>query len=323
MLAMNQITQEDLEPIQGTRLLLNVNTEGQRVLPWMQQHRDALNQILQKNGALLIRGLEIPSSKMFSQLLISAFGDSLIKYEYRSTPRTEMRGNVYTATEYHADQVIPQHSENAYANSWAMRIGFLCTLPASQGGATPIADNRKIYQQIPQEIRQEFEHKGIKYVRNYSNIDLPWQEVFQTQEKAKVEQYCIDNRIDWEWLEDGTLRTSQVNPAVQCHPLTGEQLWFNQAHLYHVSNLSEEIQKSLLSIMSARQLPKNTYFGDGSDIDPAYLRIIRELYEQEKIAFPWQKNDLMLLDNMLYTHGRESYSGDRQVLVGMTTPYSI
>lgn len=315
------ISQHDLQLIDGLKLLLQAETDGQRSLQWIQTHKDAINRLLQTNGALLIRGLNVPSSNQFGQLLMSLFGESLIRYEYRSTPRTELRGNIYTATEYHADQTIPQHSENAYANSWAMRIGFLCTQPALSGGATPIADNRIIYQQIPAEIREEFVRKGVMYVRNYANIDLPWQEVFQTQDRDQVAQYCAQNRIDCQWSDDDTLRTVQINPAVQIHPVTGDYLWFNQAHLYHLSNLSPEMQQSLLSLMPVDKLPKNTFFGDGSAIDPAYLAIIRQLYIDHKVAFPWQKHDLLLLDNMLFTHGREPYSGERQVLVGMTTPY--
>jgi alpha-ketoglutarate-dependent taurine dioxygenase len=69
--------------------------------------------------------------------------------------------------------------------------------------------------------------------------------------------------------------------------------------------------------MGEDNLPRNTYYGDGSPIEPEALQLIRDLYEQNKIVFKWQKNDLMLLDNMLYTHGRTPFTGDRKVLVGM------
>jgi hypothetical protein len=50
------------------------------------------------------------------------------------------------------------------------------------------------------------------------------------------------------------------------------------------------------------------------------LDLIRSAYEQTKIKFPWQKNDVLLLDNMLFSHGREPYTGARKVLVGMACP---
>lgn len=312
---------EDLQEIQGERLLLNVDLRRTKVTDWAQENAESVERLVQENGALLIRGLKFLGSKQFGTVLSTLFGDELIQYTFRSTPRTELRGNVYTATEYHPDQVIPQHNENSYTNHWAMRIGFLCTIPAEQGGATPICDSRRIYEMLPEEVRKRFEAQGVMYVRNYSEIDVPWQEVFQTSDRADVEAYCRANYLSCEWLGENHLRTTQVNQASALHPVTGEKVWFNQAHLFHVTNLEPEVRESLLNVMPADHLPRNTYYGDGSPIEEEVLQIIRDVYEQHSITFPWQRDDLLLLDNMLYSHGRTPYSGDRQVLVGMLRPY--
>ncbi len=310
----------DLEYLNGLQFLLNVDAAGIKIFSWVEEHASVIRRLLQENGALLIRGLHIPSSKQFSRVLTGIFGEELITDQYRSTPRTELRGNVYTATEYHPDQVIPQHNENSYSNKWATRIGFLCTQPAASGGETPISDSRLIYEKLPEALRNKFEEKGVLYVRNYSDIDLPWREVFQTEDKQEVERYCRENNIVFEWLDNNGLRTKQVNPAVLVHPHTGEKVWFNQAHLYHVSNLDKDVRESLLTLLKENELPKNTYYGDGSPIEPHYLELIRELYQQTKVTFEWQRNDLLLLDNTLFTHGREPFTGSRQVLVGMACP---
>lgn len=318
MATLGNVDCADLEPVQGTRLLLNVDLQGTKVVDWAQENRAHVERLVQSNGALLIRGLKFLGSQQFGTVLSTLFGEELMQYTYRSTPRTELRGNVYTATEYHPDQVIPQHNENSYSNRWAMRIGFLCTLPSPVGGATPICDSRLVYREIPEAIRARFERHGVMYVRNYSEIDIPWTEVFQTTEKADVESFCRANQLDYEWLGDRHLRTRQVNQASAVHPVTGAKVWFNQAHLFHVTNLEPEVQESLLSVMKEEDLPRNTYYGNGERIAPETLQTIRDIYERNKISFEWQRNDLLLLDNMLYTHGRGTYSGNRQVLVGMT-----
>jgi len=317
MTALRNIGCEDLEEIQGTRLLINVDLQGIKVTDWAQENRHDIERLVQKNGALLIRGLKFVGSQQFGVVLSTLFGEELIQYTYRSTPRTELRGNVYTATEYHPDQIIPQHNENSYSNRWAMRIGFMCTIPSPVGGATPICDSRRVYQQIPDAVRQRFEEHGVMYVRNYSDIDIPWPEVFQTSDKADVESFCNANRLSFEWLDDRRLRTRQINQASATHPVTGDKVWFNQAHLFHVTNLEQEVQESLLSVLKEEELPRNTYFGDGAPIDAGILQEIRKVYDRNKISFEWQRNDLLLLDNMLYSHGRGTYSGSRQVLVGM------
>ncbi|MDN5396863.1 MAG: TauD/TfdA family dioxygenase, partial [Chryseobacterium sp.] len=146
--------------------------------------------------------------------------------------------------------------------------------------------------------------------------------VFQTHDKNEVEAYCKANNILAEWTPNG-LRTKQINQATLVHPATNDKLWFNQAHLFHVSNLDSELREDLIAILGEDNLPRNTYFGDGSPIDPKVLDVIREVYDKTKISFDWQENDLLLLDNMLYTHGREPFEGKRKVLVGMAKEYSL
>lgn len=309
-------------PTTAEDILMQVDAGGKKAIDWAAEYQEEIEARLVRDGALLIRGLNILSSKQFGKLLEAMFGAPLINYSFRSTPRTELRGNVYTATEYHPSEVIPQHNENAYTNSWPLRIGFLCMVPSETGGETPLADSRLVYDQIPAEIREEFDRKKVLYVRNYGDIDLPWSEVFQTEDKSEVEQYCRDNGLDFEWLDDLRLRTKQINQATIKHPSTKENLWFNQAHLFHVSSLEKEARENLLSIMDEEDLPRNTYYGDGTPIGTDELNIIRKAYEDIQFSFTWEKNDFLLLDNMLFTHGRRPFSGDRKVLVGMAKPMS-
>jgi hypothetical protein len=68
-------------------------------------------------------------------------------------------------------------------------------------------------------------------------------------------------------------------------------------------------------------LPRHAYYGDGSPIESDVLEEIRTIYRQEAITFPWEPEDILLLDNMLTAHGRQPFTGKRQVLVGMAEPY--
>lgn len=307
----------------GLQVMTPVDGDHKNMQHWAAENRDEIEQCLQSNGALLVRGLKVNSSRQFGKLLNTLFDAPLLPYNHRSSPRTELKGNVYTATEYHSDQVIVQHNEQAYTNVWPMRIGFCSLLPAQMGGETPLADSRVIYNSIPESIRDEFERKGLLYVRNFADIDLPWQEVFNTEDKAEVECYCLANDIQFEWLENNNLRTKQRLDAVTNHPLTGEPLWFNQAHLFHVSSLEQAVKEQLLSSLGVENAPRNVYFGDGSEIPEQSLKIISDIYEQYKFSFKWKKGDVLLLDNMLYSHGRMPFSGERQTLVGMAQPYLI
>lgn len=253
----------------------------------------------------------------------AAFGHPLLNYEFGSTPRTNVTSGVYTSTEYPADQHIPLHNEQAYTRDWPMRIWFCCVQAAPVGGETPIADSRAIYRRIPADIRERFERRGLMYVRNYGNgLDVPWQKVFNTEDRATVEAYCRDHRILCDWKEDGELRTRQICQATARHPVTGEPVWFNQAHLFHVSNLPEEARSALLDILDEEDLPRNVYHADGGPIDPADLAAIRAVLADETVLFPWETGDVMMLDNMLAAHARTPFSGPRKVVVAMAEPHS-
>jgi alpha-ketoglutarate-dependent taurine dioxygenase len=310
---------ESIQLIAGKKMLFEFQNSND-VLNWAKNNKDDIENFLSRSGALLIRGLNINSTDEFGEILKILFGEELADYTYRSTPRKELKNRVYTATEYHASEIIPQHNENAYSNSWPMRIGFFCEIPADKMGNTPISDSRLAFEKIPKEIREEFEQKKIMYVRNYSDIDLPWQEVFQTNSKGEVESFCKENGLSFEWTTGG-LRTKQINQATIVHPITNEKLWFNQAHLFHISSLDDEVQQGLLELLGEDYLPRNAFFGDGSPIDSSLLNEIRSVYEETKFSFQWKKNDILLLDNMLFTHGREPYEGNRKVLVGMAKKY--
>ncbi|WP_340679285.1 TauD/TfdA family dioxygenase [Paraglaciecola sp.] len=299
--------------------IIQLNTTPSDFLEDSEGNTATINKLLDEKGFVLVRGLSgAKNIDQVKSILTTCLGGELIEYNYRSTPRKSLGGNVYTATEYHSDVTIPQHNENAYSNNYPMRLGFYCVVPSKIGGRTPIADSVAIYNKIPKDIRDEFERKEIKYVRNYSNIDLPWQEVFNSDHKEDVEKYCANNNIEFAWLKDGSLRTSQVNPASRLHPKHEVPVWFNQAHLFHVSNLDPELRETLISTVGEEGLPRNTFFGDGSPICEQQLDEIRKIIDAEKISFAWLAGDMLLIDNMRYTHGREPFEGKRQLLVGMS-----
>ena len=58
------------------------------------------------------------------QRFMLAASGTLLPYTYRSSPRTQVKGNVFTSTEYPADQRIPFHTEMSYTKTWPMKIGF-------------------------------------------------------------------------------------------------------------------------------------------------------------------------------------------------------
>ena len=306
----------------GTRVLVVSPADADGTLApstCLAQLRERIEFAKTQFGGLLLRGFAPLSSAAFNSFATS-FGKPLLTYEFGSTPRSRIEKGVYSSTEYPADQWIDQHNEQSYTLKWPGSIWFYCDLPAEQGGATPIADSRLVYRRLDPALRRHFSEHGVMYVRNYGNgLDLPWEQVFGTDDRTEVERYCRANHIDYEWLDDGdALRTRQVCQSEVRHPVTGDTVWFNQAHLFHVSSLPPSVREALLDVVDADRLPRNTFFGDGTPIEASMLDEIRSVYRDTMLSFPWQAADALVLDNLLMSHGRAPFSGKRRVLVAMS-----
>ncbi|WP_374309411.1 TauD/TfdA family dioxygenase [Methylocella sp.] len=283
--------------------------------------RPEIDEALRSVGGVLLRGYVVEDVGAF-RAFAAAFGHELLSYEFGSTPRSAVEGKVYSSTEYPAHREIPLHGEQSYTREWPMLIWFHCVIASPEGGATPLADARAVYRAIDPSLREKFARRGLRYVRNFGNgLDVPWTQVFNTQDRAQVEAYCRAHAIGFEWKEDGELRTSQLCQAVAVHPKTGEDVWFNQAHLFHSSALEPEEREALVDAVGEDGLPRDVTFGDGGVIPDEDLAHVRAALEAEKLVFSWREGDVLMLDNMLTMHGREPYRGPRKVVVAMAEPH--
>jgi alpha-ketoglutarate-dependent taurine dioxygenase len=303
-------------------LLMSPALDGVDPVSWASRNRDFIESNLLKHGALLWRGFGPGGALEFEQFVKAVSGE-LLDYHERSSPRHQVHGRIYTSTDYPPRQSIFFHNENSYQYVWPMKIFFMCQTPAEEGGETPIADTRGVLRLISSAIVERFAQKGCMYVRNFSDeLGLSWQSVFQTEDKAAVESYCHRVGINFEWLGGNRLRTRAVRPAVLTHPRTQERIWFNHVAFFHVSTLDASVAAGLRLTMAEDELPNNTYYGDGSRIEPTVLDEIRDAYQRASVSFTWEPGDILLLDNMLMAHSRTRYAGARKVLVGMTEPFS-
>jgi alpha-ketoglutarate-dependent taurine dioxygenase len=303
-----------LAALDGLVWLAEPDGAAPALTPWWRAHRHALDALLRRTGGLLCRGFDA-SADSFADFVSAALVPA--EYVYRSTPRTDVGDRVYTATEYPAARSIPMHCENAYQDTWPRWLAFHCATPAAEGGETPLADVAEVTRQLPADLVRTFAARRVLYRRNYrEGVDLPWQTVFGTDDRREVEAYCARHGITCRWL-GAQLRTEQVCDAVVRHPVTGETLWFNQAHLFHVTSLDDATRAALLSMYGEDDLPRHACFGDGTPIDPAMLATIRDVYTRAARSFRWQRADTLLVDNLAVAHGRNPFRGERRVLVAM------
>jgi len=299
-------------------VLIQPEAEGVDLTAWAVSHRAELEARLLEHGAILFRGFDLAGQDQFQRFAGEAFGD-LLDYKERAAPRVQVSKGVYTSTEFPPDQWIPLHHEMSYAHHWPRKILFYCDLPPQDRGRTPIVRASKFKARLDPGIMDRFLEKRVMYVRNYGEgVDMSWQDAFQTTDRSVVEEYCRQAGMTAEWRDGDRLRTRAVRHAVMTHPQTGEVVWFNHAHMFHCSNLPDEVREALLEQFREDELPRNAFYGDGTPIESSVLEAVRQTYLEASLLFPWQKGDVMLLDNFLVAHGREPFSGPRRILVSLS-----
>jgi alpha-ketoglutarate-dependent taurine dioxygenase len=278
------------------------------------------NELLLEHGAVLLRGFGI-STPADVHDAVTCFGEPFTEYLHGNSPRQNVHEGVWTSTEYPPEYDISLHNELSQSYRWPDRLFFGCLLAPASGGETPVSDGRAMLAQLDPAVRARFEEHGVAYLQNMHGgygLGRSWQETYESDDPDTVERYLQAADVSYTWAEDEALRIRQVRPATRTHPVTGQEVWFNQADQFHVSNLPKDQAEALLGLVESEdELPLSATFGDGSPIPLADLEHVREVSRRNEFAFAWQAGDLLMIDNMLVMHGRHAYTGNRKVLVSM------
>ncbi|MEM0578418.1 TauD/TfdA family dioxygenase [Flavobacterium polysaccharolyticum] len=297
----------------GFPLVIKPSTVGLQLNDWLAQNRSLFEEKVNQYGAILFRGFHINTVEKFEDFS-KLYADTPLEYNLRSSPRYAVGKNVYHTTTYPKEYHIEMHSESSYAPSHPSNIVFCCIDPADKQGETPIADNKKVLEYLSEKTKTKFFEKGVKYVRNLNEgCGLSWTEVFQTEDKTEVEATCKEQRISYEWKSDTNLVLTWNKKAIWEHPATGDQVWFNHAYFFN----KHALEASFFELVTDDHLPNNTFYGDGSEISKEEIEEIRVAYQKATVVFPWEKGDVLFLDNMLMSHGRNPYEGSRQIIASL------
>jgi len=274
---------------------------------------------LVSKGAVLIRNLNLSSPEKLAAIIAKLSPpDPWFTYEQRATPRKSLGANIFTSTEYNAISSIYAHNECANQTSWPRKLYFFCKNASEQGGATPLTDMRAVTSNLPDEISSAFKQKGLLYMRSIgAQFGVSLEYAFGTTDKFEIEDYCSRENIEIVWKEGGALQMRFVRPAFREHPISAEILWFNHLMFYSVVSLEPKLRR-IVSKMPINQRAFHAAYADGSEIPVEMLEEIRRIYDKYTYRFDWHNGDLLIIDNMLFAHGRDPYKGNRDIWVALT-----
>lgn len=327
------------------------SAQASELINYIKKYIDTLQHQLLVSGAILFRGFDVPESTTFES--ISKSFDSDLKNDYLGTsPRNIVKGTdyVFSASELPPHYPIMQHCEMSFLPTAPRRLMFYCYIQPEIGGETPICDFRAVAKSMNPKIKQEFEKKGIKVIRNYcapgheksNSFQLkPWVDMFQTKDKAIVEKKCAANDITVEWLENDALRLISTHTAFKNHPESGDEAWFNHLQVFHASAAAMEYSKIAQRQKSFDAWKVNLYlqavtfakrftekpvdramhvcYADGSEIPESHIQHVQDLIWENMYFLKWQKGDVIIIDNFSTSHGRMPYQGPREIQVSWTS----
>lgn len=306
-----------------------LKTDPKAAIDWYLTHREKIEAQLPHFGGVVMRGFAIPNTDTFNAM-IDCYQTDPHGYAGGLTPRSNVSGKVFEASRVPADQKIILHQEMGYLPAYPRMLGFYCLLASETGGCTTIGDMRRYQKQIPQALLDSVRERGVLYRRNYrapgpvadpliALFRREWTEVLQVQTKEEAEAACRGVGCTPVWEEDGSLSMHYHAPGFVRHSLTGEDVWFAQVQGMHfnAARLAENYEKIVTAFPAGRPRPIEILYGDGGDIPEDLVTPLYEILDNLAVNIPYEHGDFMLLDNIYTAHGRQPYTGNRNVQVAL------
>ncbi|ALE73102.1 SyrP [Pseudonocardia sp. EC080610-09] len=290
---------------------------------WCERNGDALGDLVDEHGAVVVRGLGLRTVADVAGVAARLGGAAYTEREAVAA-RTLLADGVHSSTPWPARQPMCPHHELSYVLETPATLMFACLRAPASGGATPLVDTARVVDELPGALVDRIQRDGWLLVRNYGDqIGASWTQAFGTTDRDEVERYCRANAIATEWTTGGGLRTRQRRHGVLVHPATGERVFFNQIAFLSEYAMDPEVREFLVELHGPDGLPFTTRFGDGSPVPPDVVDVINDAHERHTVREPWQDGDLLVVDNLRVAHGRDPYTGVRDVVVAMADGVTV
>ncbi len=287
---------------------------------WLRRHSYAIRDVVEMHGVVLVTGLGLRDHAAIAEAFAAVGGEPMVEREAFAA-RTEHRPGLYSSSAWPASQPMCHHHELSYADPVPGLVLFACVTPADTGGIITLADASAVLSALPADLVARFDREGWLLARSYSeDVGASWIEAFGTGDRVAVDAYCSSHGIEATWQPDGGLRTRQRRQAVVRHPHSGRPCWFNQVAFLSGWSLDPDVRDFLVEEYGPEGLPFTTSYGDGDPVPEDVIQSINAVYEAAARPVSWDAGDLLVVDNVRVAHGRGSYTGARDVIVGLAAP---
>lgn len=257
----------------------------------------AIMQALRESGAVLLRGFS--SSLTGFQQFTEKFCD---RFHQVGTRRAvdEPDSDGHTSEVPRRNFNLFVHSEGSYRPypPPPELCFFNCVLPAATGGGeTLLVDGVRFLKMLPDDLRQRFEQHGIIYQALW---DTPrWQTEFQLQRREELDEFLRK-------YPDCSYQMHGDEMAVRClvtaiQTSLGGLPSFANGLLAHLPTITHPRWQNTITYSKSTN---RIFFGDGEEIGTTVIDSLIDIQDEIALAHNWQANDLLILDNKRFMHGR-------------------
>ena len=203
------------------------------------------------------------------------------------------------------------HSEASFSPSWPEILWFICISPSIKSGFTTICDGSKIYEKLDYKTKQFFLKNPIQY-----ELKIPFKKnldpnsVILNKSKNDLKSWLLnspgtfDTKIS---LKNGFIYTKYLKYAVVETKIPGVLSFCN--HLLAVFGTDPQILSCKL--------------GNGDKIPKKIYEEIRRVTKKLTIEIKWKKNEICMIDNRRFMHGRTKIlKGEKREILNLQTLYS-
>lgn len=286
---------------------------------WLAESAAAIRASVLTDGAAMVRGLPL-SGPADVALTRDSLGVRPFHSTERFAHRKENEDGIVSPIRWPEERELCPYQEESFSTVVPGIVLTGCVRLPDIGGEALLSDARQISRHLPPALDEWVRTRGWIMTRVfYPHFGMSWQGAFDRLDREDLSSLLARERIDHEWLDDGTLRTSRRRPAFRIHPVTGEECWFNQLAFLNHGSL-EPRDRQLLSSAFGDDLPVDTTLGDGRPLSATDLLAIQDAYDATTTRLAWRAGDLLVADNILTAQGKAPFTGAAEHWIALGDP---
>lgn len=259
---------------------------------------DEVRSSLNRCGVVLLRGGNFDLAGF--EALTARFCDQFHHVGARYAMRRG-QGDGFTTGVPLKNFILFGHSEGHYRPAFFLPdiCFFMCIVPPSvAGGETTLVDGVELLRMLPAELCRRLEDVGVIY--EFSWEPTRWQAEFGVTNKEELHTFLAGFSNARYTLSGDILHMFYSAPAI-ARTRDGSSAFANGI----LAHLPEVNHPRYAGLPVHAKSSNRVYFGDGELMNNEIVNILIDAHDRLIYRHRWQFNDVLIVDNTRYMHGRE------------------